>query len=95
MLHLRSGILAEAISMIFVFENCFYAVRTKSLIKAMIIQSHTYIISNDYKKLSHQRCSIIKCVLRKFARFTEKHLCQRLFFNKVAGLSPVNRTSGF
>ena len=27
-----------------------------------------------------------KSVLRNFAKFTEKHLCQSLFFNKVAGL---------
>ena len=26
-----------------------------------------------------------KCVLRNFAKFTGKHLCQSLFFNKVAG----------
>ena len=26
-----------------------------------------------------------KCVPRSFAKFTEKHLCQRLFFSKVAG----------
>ena len=25
-------------------------------------------------------------VLRNFTKFTEKHLCQSLFFNKVAGL---------
>ena len=30
-----------------------------------------------------------KGVLRNFAKFTGKHLCQRLFFNKVAGLSPA------
>ena len=35
---------------------------------------------------SHWRCSAKKAVLRNFAKFTEKHLCQRLFFNKVAGL---------
>ena len=35
---------------------------------------------------SHRGCSIRKGVLRKFAKFTEKHLCQSLFFNKVAGL---------
>ena len=28
-----------------------------------------------------------KGVLRNFAKFTGKHLCQRLFCNKVAGLS--------
>ena len=38
---------------------------------------------------SHQRCSIIKGVLRNFTKFTGKHLCQSLFFNKVAGLSPA------
>ena len=36
---------------------------------------------------SHRRCSVRKGVLRNFAKFTEKHLCQSLFFNKIAGLS--------
>ena len=35
---------------------------------------------------SHQRCSIRKGVLRNFAKFTRKRLCQSLFFNKIAGL---------
>ena len=35
---------------------------------------------------SHQRCSIKKSVLRNFTKFIGKHLCQSLFFNKVAGL---------
>ena len=30
-----------------------------------------------------------KGALRNFAKFTEKHLCQSLFFNKVAGLRPA------
>ena len=30
-----------------------------------------------------------KVVLRHFAKFTGKHLCQSLFFNKVAGLRPA------
>ena len=34
--------------------------------------------------------SVRKGVLRNFAKFTGKHLCQSLFFNKVAGLSPQN-----
>ena len=29
-----------------------------------------------------------KVVLRNFAKFTGKHLCQALFFNKIAGLRP-------
>ena len=32
-----------------------------------------------------------KCVLRNFTKLTGKHLCQSLFFNKVAGLRPPGR----
>ena len=30
-----------------------------------------------------------KGALRNFAKFTGKHLCQRLLFNKVAGIRPA------
>ena len=33
-----------------------------------------------------QRSSVKKNVLRNFAKFTGKHLCQGLLFNKVVGL---------
>ena len=32
---------------------------------------------------------IKKDVIRNFTKFSEKHLCQSLFFNKVAGLRPA------
>ena len=35
-----------------------------------------------------------KGVLRNFATFTGKHLCQSLFFNKVADLRPKNTSGG-
>ena len=35
-----------------------------------------------------------KGVLRNFAKFTGNHLCQSLFFNKVAGLGPATRDPG-
>ena len=35
---------------------------------------------------SHWKCSVRKGVLINFVKFTGKHLCQSLFFNKVAGL---------
>ena len=38
---------------------------------------------------NHQRYSMKKVVLRNFAKFTGKHLCQSLFLNKVAGLRPA------
>ena len=37
----------------------------------------------------HRRCSVKKCVLRNFAKFIGKDLCQSLSFKKVAGLRPV------
>ena len=38
---------------------------------------------------SHPEVFCKKGVLRNFAKFTGKHLRQRLFFNKVAGLRPA------
>ena len=38
---------------------------------------------------SHQRCFVRNGAIRNFAKFTGKHLCQSLFFNKVASLSPA------
>ena len=35
---------------------------------------------------------MINEVLRNLAKFTGKHLCQSLFFDKVAGLKPVLMT---
>ena len=56
-----------------------------------------YIFNSGYpKKLevtffyqfrsSHRRCSVKKGVLSNLAKLTEKHLCQKLFFNTVAVL---------
>ena len=38
---------------------------------------------------SHPEVFCKKGVLRNFAKFTGKHPCQGLFFNKVAGLRPA------
>ena len=65
-----------------------------------IIRAHRWIIAKTQMqnrtiyvtgmdRSSHQRCSIKKGVLRNFTKFTGKHLCQSLFFNKVAGLRPA------
>ena len=43
---------------------------------------------------SHRRCSVKKGVLRNYAKFTGKHLCQSFFFNKVAGLRPGDSGTG-
>ena len=42
------------------------------------------VLSNiSDERSNHRRCSIRKGVLRNFAKFTEKHLRQSLFFNKA------------
>ena len=38
---------------------------------------------------SHQRCSLRKGVFKNFVKFTRKHLCQSLFFNKIAAIRPA------
>ena len=35
---------------------------------------------------NHQRCSVRKGVLKNFEKFTGKHLCQSLLFNKIEAL---------
>ena len=46
----------------------------------------TLLFSASRSSLPEVLCK--KSILRNFAKFTEKHLCQRLFLNKVAGLRP-------
>ena len=43
------------------------------------------------EKMGNSRPEVIykKGVARNFAKFTGKHLCQSLFFNKMAGLRPA------
>ena len=46
---------------------------------------------NNFKDTgSHRRwCSIKNSVLKNLAKFTGKHLCQSLFFDKVTSLRPA------
>ena len=45
-----------------------------------------YYALNSRWETTH-RCSVRKGALRNFSKFTGKHLCQSLFFNKVADLA--------
>ena len=69
-------------------ENFFEFSANKSPFITEKAFSHLYIFQN---RSSHQRCSIKKGVLRNFAKFTGKHLCQSLFLNKVAGLTLLTK----
>ena len=55
-------------------------VKNRPVFKNFVFEKVENIRSN------HQRCSVRKGVLRNFAKLTGKHLCQSLFFNKIAGL---------
>ena len=46
-------------------------------------------LKENQLRSSHQTCFMKRVVLRNFAKFTGKHLCQSPFFNKVVGLGPA------
>ena len=54
------------------------------------MQSFDHSLIN--RRISRPEMFCKKSVHRNFAKFTEKHLCQSLFFNKVTGLSLSYRT---
>ena len=58
------------------FKNIFFIVATKKIL--LIVEEENGIVRS-----SHKRCSMRKVVLGNFAKFTGKHLCQSLFFNKL------------
>ena len=54
-----------------------------------IVQSRGRLTKLGALRSSHHRSSVRKGVLRNVANFTGKHLCQSIFFNKVAGKRPA------
>ena len=54
----------------------------------MINKCHMRYCSVCFRS-SHREVFCKKVALRNFAKFTGKHLCHSLFFNKVAGLTPA------
>ena len=56
-----------------------------------ILHSQYHPKSNStFSRSSRLEVSCRKGVLRNFTKFTGKHLCQNLFFNKVADIRPTN-----
>ena len=67
-------------------------VESSPIVETISFVDHDWNICRSYEKVHltisrsrHRRCSIIKGVLKNLAKFTGRHLCQSLFFNKVAG----------
>ena len=53
-------------------------------------RSNSSCLTNQWPSLRSSRQ-----VLKNFAKFIGKHLCQSLFFNKVVGLSPIFKNTFF
>ena len=65
-------------------------IRLNAIRPSTILQKQFIIIKNlevCQSRSSHPEMFCEKDVLRNFAKFTGKHLCQSLFFDKVAGLN--------
>ena len=52
------------------------------------MRKNCYLFLRNMNKRSSNHRTSNKGVLKNFAKFTGKHLCQSLFFNKVSGLRP-------
>ena len=77
-----------------IFISCEFLASLKKMILVLeymvfLLKYHIDWHSRKSLRHSHWRCSIRKVVLRNFAKFTGKNLCQALFFNKVTGLRPA------
>ena len=74
----KNTVRASLKKMIFILENMVF-----------LLGYHIDWHSRKSSKSSHRRCFIRKVVLRNFAKYTGKDLCQSLSFNKVTGLRPA------
>ena len=74
-------------------KSCLTGTKSFSKLTTIFLTTQSAIRSHSSEDLlfflpcrsSHQRCSIKKGPLKNFAKFTWKHLCQSLCFNKFAG----------
>ena len=60
----------------------------KEISNQISILKPKFLITLQFRR-SHREVFCKKDVLRNFTKFTGKHMCQSLFFNKVAGLRPA------
>ena len=71
------------------FVRNFYNHNKRVLQKTLIKKIADCTLSSQKNRSSHQRCSIMKGILRNFAKFTGKPLHHSLFLNKVADLNCI------
>ena len=65
-------------------DNCPRTITISSIRHRRFYRKNTYLYA--IIRNSRRRWSVRKGVLRNFAKFTAKHLCQSIYFNKVSGL---------
>ena len=72
-----------------VTHNSYSGTNSKGLWRMPLSYPEAFELLVELHRSSHRRCPKTKGVLIIFGKFTAKHLSQKLFFNKVAGLRPV------
>ena len=83
-------------NVVFFRESCIQAQKTPLHLHGK--NSQYRLNRGHWKQSMKKQPSEVFCkkgVLRNLTKFTGKHLCQSLFFNKVAGLRPDSGTSVF
>ena len=89
MCDLFQKVLKFLLSLIFMIYWRLFFLTLNSLIVTILIIFVHFIIQDSVKvryRSSHPEVFCKKGVLRNFEKFTGKHLCQRLFFDKAGGL---------
>ena len=64
-------------------RSCLIMLNNSLVVNSWSSEDLPFDITHDWS--SHRRSSVKKGVIRNFAKFTGKHLCHILFFNKVTG----------
>ena len=67
-------------------KSMLQAIKRVQVIKLLSYQAIKFITGQDRSSPPEVYCK--RVVLKNFPKFTRKHLCQSLFFDKVAGLRP-------
>ena len=90
--------LQTAASINFTLKNSdFFNINIRNMWKCLLLFHDRFPVKFEFihiqyffgmvrNRSSHWRCSVGEGVLKNFAKFLRKHLCQILLFNKVAGL---------
>ena len=73
----------------FLYDNGLRHEKVKKKKKSSVKKYYKVHCLQKCYSFCHPQVFCKKGILKNFAKFTEKHQCQRLFFNKVAGLKPT------